>query len=345
MPRPLRYPWVNLPDKELLELRFSDLGLRLETSLLARRVKRLHAELAAKGLRFRPHVWLSSEWFSPDGVPGVAMPFYLAHPRLERLERRQMFEIEGGTQASCMRILRHETGHAIDSAYRLHRQKRWREAFGRWSTPYASEYVPKPYSKSFVMHLDLWYAQSHPAEDFAETFAVWLNPRSDWRKRYARWPALKKLEVVDEVMRGIATRVPPVRVRERTEQLSTLRTTLREHYAQKQVRYGAVAGELFDPLLRRLFPEPSAGDESTGPGKPAARFLRRHRAALRRAVSTWTGQFQYTVDQVLVEMIERAEELDLRVRRDEAEALADATVVLTVQTLEHLHAGAFRIVR
>ena len=95
MPRPSRYQWVNLPDKQLLELRLCDLGLRLESSLLARRVRRLHAELAAKGLRFRPHAWLSSEWFSPDGVPGVAMPFYLAHPRLERLERAQMFEVEG----------------------------------------------------------------------------------------------------------------------------------------------------------------------------------------------------------------------------------------------------------
>ena len=26
------------------------------------------------------------------------------------------------------------------------------------------------------MHLDPWYAQSHPDEDFAETFAVWLTP-------------------------------------------------------------------------------------------------------------------------------------------------------------------------
>jgi hypothetical protein len=192
------------------------------------------------------------------------------------------------------------------------------------------------------MHLDMWYAQSHPAEDFAETFAVWLRPRSDWRKRYARWPAIKKLEAVDAMMRDVAGRPQPVRCREQTERISTLRTTLRAHYAAKKERYAADPPELFDPVLRRLFPE---GDEAEERGTPAARFLRKHRADLRRAVSRWTGQFRYTIDQVLEDMIARAEELDLRLRRDEREALADATVVLTVQTMNHLHGGSFKLAR
>ena len=28
------------------------------------------------------------------------------------------------------------------------------------------------------------YAASHPEEDFAETFAVWLTPRSNWRQSF-----------------------------------------------------------------------------------------------------------------------------------------------------------------
>ena len=66
-----------------------------------------------------PHAWLSDEWFSPDNTPGIAIPFYLAHPRLMRLERRQILEVEGGTASECLRILRHETGHVVQHAYRL----------------------------------------------------------------------------------------------------------------------------------------------------------------------------------------------------------------------------------
>jgi hypothetical protein len=355
MARTPRYFWADYSDAELLQLRLCDLGLKLEGSVLAERVERLGEELERKRLRFRPHVWLSSEWFSPDGVPGVAAPFYLAHPRLVRLERAQMLHAEGGTETTCMRLLRHETGHAIDTAYRLHLRKRWRDAFGLWSTPYEREYSPKPYSKRYVMHLDLWYAQSHPAEDWAETFAVWLRPRSDWRKRYARWPALKKLEAVDALMSDVAEKAQPVRCREKTERLALLKTTLGEHYAAKKRRYGLDAPEAFDPLLRRLFPDSGDGPAATGgaeeadgaprAGTPAARFLRRHRAELRRAVSTWTGQLRYTIDQVLLDMIDRAEELDLRLLRDEREALADATVVLTVQTMNHLHDGSLKLAR
>ena len=173
---PRREPaWTRLDDEALLDLRFCDLRLSLTRSGLDVAVRRLYEELRQKGIRFRPHFWLSTEWFSPDGTPGIAIPFYLGHPRLKRLERQQMFEVEGGTAEWCMRILRHEAGHAIDTAYRLHRRRRWRELFGRYSLPYPAFYQPRPYSRRYVLHLDLWYAQSHPSEDFAETFAVWLK--------------------------------------------------------------------------------------------------------------------------------------------------------------------------
>ena len=135
-------------------------------------------ELAARELVFRPRFWLSDEWFSPAGVPGVGIPFYLAHPRLMRLERHQMFEVEGGTREGCLRLLRHELGHAVDHAYRLSRRKDWRDVFGSASLPYPDAYRPNPASKRFVQHLDGWYAQAHPDEDFAETFAVWMTPRA-----------------------------------------------------------------------------------------------------------------------------------------------------------------------
>jgi len=164
----------RLTDDELLELRLCDLPVRIEGTHLEERVGQLYAELEERGLRFRPHVWLSEEWFSPDGVPGFAIPFYLAHPRLLRLERRQMLEVEGGTAKECMGIMRHESAHALDNAFRFRSRRRWRELFGLFSQPYPQSYQPEPTSRAFVLHLGAWYAQAHPAEDFAETFAVWL---------------------------------------------------------------------------------------------------------------------------------------------------------------------------
>lgn len=113
-------------------MRLCDLGLKLERTPLADRTDKLYEELKRCGIRHKPHVWLSSEWFSPDGIPGIAIPFYLAHPRLRKLEHRQILEVEGGTEGECMRILRHEAGHAIDTAYRLHRRKRWRKHYRNW---------------------------------------------------------------------------------------------------------------------------------------------------------------------------------------------------------------------
>src|SRR5262245_44455995 len=204
--------WARLPDHKLLDVRLSDLDLhlRLERSPVMPRVKQLYRELERRHLRFRPHFWLSDEWYPPDGVPGVAIPFYLAHPRLAELEHNQMREVEGGTSEWCMRILRHETGHAIENAYRLRRRHRRQQLFGKTSLPYPQHYAPKPYSKRYVLHLEAYYAQSHPDEDFAETFAVWLTPSSRWRWRYAGWRVLRKLEYVGELMRGVDGRRHPV---------------------------------------------------------------------------------------------------------------------------------------
>jgi hypothetical protein len=333
--------WVHLSDDELLSLRFCDLDLEIAGTPLEERIARLYAELADRGLRFRPHSWLSSEWFSPDGVPGIAIPFYLAHPRLTRLEESQVYEVEGGTPRWCMQLIRHESAHALDSAYLLHRKKSWRETFGPYTQPYAEYYKPKPYSKSYVLHLDLWYAQSHPAEDWAETFAVWLDPNARWKKRYQGWPALRKLEYVDSLMREIEGVEPRVRSREKVEPLSRLKTTLRDHYAAKKKRYGLDYPSFYNRDLHRLFPRPAEGVR----GKSAAAFLRRERRELRRIVARWTGEYQYTIDQVLADMIERCVEHDLRHTQDDDATKRDAVVLLTVQTMNYLHGGHHRLAR
>ena len=342
MPPRRTHTWARLPDEKLLDLRLRDLDLRLEDAPeLTERVETVLGELEEKGLRFEPHFWLGSEWFSPVGVPGVALPFYLAHPRLRRLERSIMLEVEGGTKRSCLRILRHEIGHAIQTAYTLHRRAAWKRAFGDHRKEYPDSYRPRPYSRRYVLHIDNWYAQSHPDEDFAETFAVWLTPGSQWRKRYRGWPAMKKLEAVDSMMEDVAQKRPSVRSRRRVDPIDRETTTLRELYEEKRRRYAFGEPDVYDADLRKLF----RGDPQDTSLITAAQFLTRRRGELARLVGRWTGQHSYTVDQVLQIGVARCKELGLRVPEgaDEESLTRDTVALLTVQTLTFLQQGGRRV--
>ena len=154
-----RISWSRLSEEKLLQVRLKALHVKVEGTWLGRCVRQLHGELEERGIRFMPHVWISDEWFSPSDTPGIAIPFYLAHPRLMRLERKMMIDVEGGTEKECMRILRHEAGHVVQLAYQLNRRRRWQKLFGRASKRYPSHYRPDPASKNYVQHLRLWYAQ------------------------------------------------------------------------------------------------------------------------------------------------------------------------------------------
>jgi hypothetical protein len=329
----------ELGDDDLLDLQLRQLDIRIEGSDLEPRIAQLHDELAARGLSFRPHYWLSDEWFTPDGIPGIAIPFYLAHPRLVKLELAQMLEVEGGEPEWCLRILRHEAGHAIDNAFALRRKRQRRQIFGNPNEEYPEFYTPKPYSKSYVLHLDAWYAQSHPDEDFAETFAVWLTPQADWARRYHDWPAIKKLEYMDRLMRSVAGQAPLVTTNQTLDALPRLRQTLRQHYRRKRRHYGVDYPAFYDRDLRRIFsdaPEHAAGIA-------ASQFIARIRRQVRHAVSEWTGIYQYTIDQVIEDMIERSRELKLRLARPEDETRQQFTILLTVQTMNYLHSGGHRV--
>jgi hypothetical protein len=330
--------WTDLGDEQLLDARLADLPLAIEGTLAAR-IGQLKEELAARGLQIDLHCYLSDEWFTPDGATTIAVPFYLAHPRLERLEDAQMLEVEGGEHEWCMRILRHEAGHAIDNAFRLRLRRQRREIFGSPSIPYPEFYTPKPYSKSYVLHLDSWYAQSHPDEDFAETFAVWLTPNSEWRSRYAGWPAMKKIEYLDALMQSLRNRPPRVRNTEEVDPLRKLRKTLRQHYRTKRRHYGVDHPNFYDRDLRRIF---SDAPEFAG-NTTAVQFISRIRRPVRRVVSSWTGIYQYTIDRVLEDMIARCRELKLRVAGPEDQARHEFTVLLTVQAMNHLHSGGHRL--
>jgi hypothetical protein len=227
--------------RELLRRRICDLGLKIKGSPLELYVRQLERELAAKGVEYVPAFYLTDAWGCPDRVPAVGIPFYLASPALGRIEQERTGELEDSR--TVMQLLRHETGHAINYAFRLWEEPGWREIFGPFSKPYKEVFHPNPWSRRFVRHI--WscpngytYAQKHPDDDFAETFAVWLTPRSGWRRRYRDWPALQKLRYVDRLMRKLGASTPKCKGGKLIAPVSKLTMPLAEHYRRRIKDYG-----------------------------------------------------------------------------------------------------------
>ncbi len=332
--------WASWPDRKLLDLRFCDLDLSIRGSALETRIRQVQRELKEAGFQFKPFFWISTEWFTPDGVPGCAAPFFLIHPRLAELEQSQVREVEGGTAEWCMRILRHETGHAIDNAYQLRRRRRRQELFGSSHQPYPEFYEPRPYTRSVVRHLEPAYALSHPDEDFAETFAVWMTPHSDWRRRYASWPvALEKLEYMDTLMQEVRTRRPLNERRTTVEPLSELTGTLRQHYAERRKRLGVDDDTAYDRDLKRLFPK--RADNPTGVGS-ADHFIAEIESEALTKVTRWTGEYKYLVRQVLKEVRGRCRKLHLGFDPAAADTKESFVIFLTAQTMKFINKGRHR---
>ncbi len=334
------FPWAKLPHKELVKLCVMDLGLGIEGSDLERRVARLHRELGKAGIIFRPPCYLSDDWFAPEGVPAIGIPFWLAHTRLRRLEKKMMLDVEGGSEDEFMRIIRHECGHTINYAFLLHRKTRWRKLFGLMSAEYKDMYRVHPYSRKYVRNIADYYAQMHPDEDFAETFAVWLDPRREWRKKYEGWGALEKLEYVDKLMReevaGWQSRVT-ARPRDFIARADRMKLTLEAYYRKRRAEYAWEYSDFFDPDLERLFrTDMDASAESAG------RFLRRRKNDLLDDISRWSRESKFNIDRLLRDLIERCDELGLRVHRPETETVLEVTAYLTTLAVNYLHTGEFK---
>jgi Putative zinc-binding metallo-peptidase len=327
--------WAALTDEQLLERRISTLGLHLEGTALESLIRQLCDELSAKGLVFHPRCHIGDEWFVPIGIPSIFIPFFLVHERLRSLERTMMLEVEGETPEWFMKLMRHEAGHAYMYAYQLTRRKKWKECFGQTSqeeTP--NTYRPRPFSRSYVMHLEDWYAQSHPDEDFAETFAVWLTPGLDWRNDYAGWPALRKLEYIDELMRSLAG-APPVHTPEyRVADYDCLNVKLKTYYARKRKLNEETYPNFYDADLRQLF--------AASAGMKASAYLRRRRRRLLNAVSQWTNEKKFTVNELLTRLTYRCDELDLHVLNDDPQQDFRVTAFITTLVMNYLFTGKFK---
>ncbi len=293
----------QLTHSELLKLKLSQLKLSLRKSDLWQSIERVKLELTQKNIRLSPHFWISDEWFTPDGVTGVAVPFFLLHPRLIELERQQIGFLEGESKVELLNILRHELGHVVDNAFRLRHKRSRSQVFGKASISYPTGYSYRPYSRSFVRNLADGYAQGHPVEDFAETFATWLNPRSNWRRTYGDWPAIKKLQYVDTLMKEIAGVKPKLISKERYNPLSEQEITLERYYKKRRCREHLGEDHFWNDGFNKYF--------SSKSGPNASSFLRHHRKEFCREVAGRVGHPQYLVNQMLNQMIEKSTTLGL----------------------------------
>ncbi|MBN2133400.1 MAG: putative zinc-binding metallopeptidase [Sedimentisphaerales bacterium] len=318
--------WHAMPDEELLEVRVRDLKIQIADSPVDPCVERLYQELDAKGVGFHPPCYLADEWLTPDKIPIIGIPFCLAHPRLKQLEQKLMYEVEGGTEESCLKLLRHECGHALNYAYRFYRRTRWRQLFGRFSATYSNSYDYQPYSRRYVVHLKDNYAQSHPDEDFAETFAVWLTPESRWQEKYREWPVIRKLRYVDSVMKDVADKPPLVTSKGQPPYAAARMTsTLAAHYERKRRALGTEFQGFYDDSLRSLF----AARQEDDAGSKASRVLRSRRALLVRNVTRWTGHRKYDIHQLVNRLATRCDALGLCAKGADEENLIGLTALLT----------------
>lgn len=325
------------PEREaLLQARIKDLRLHLKGTALERHIHQLYAELETKGISFHPECYLSDQWGCPSGVPVIGLPFYLADPRLHSLEAELGGEAE--TEREILMYLRHEAGHAFNYAYRLYDTDEWRKIFGDYSKPYHDDYKPRPFSRKYVVHISGWYAQKHPDEDFAETFAVWLTPGLDWAKRYAGWGAMKKLQYVDEIIKRVGRTPPLVQLAERDLDVEDMEETVLDHYRQRQLeeRVELSLREHLDQDLLGLFEPPDAAPAS------AETLVRAERQSLIQSVSQYSGVGSPVVRALVDHLLERAAALRLTIHLDKTrEYLTKLTSLVTALAMNYLYTDRF----
>jgi hypothetical protein len=326
------------PDvRDLLGKRISQLGLRLEGSPVERFVHQLHRELERKGLkRFKPVCYLTDEWGCPDGQPVIGIPFYLADPKLARLER-EMNDLED--EREIMMYLRHEAGHAINYAYRFYATPEWRKMFGPFNRRYREYYRPVPFSRKFVRHIAGWYAQKHPDEDFAETFAVWLTPGSNWRRKYKGWQAMHKLRYVDRIARQVRDQDPVVTTGDFDFTVEDMKVTVEDFYRRLMRENGAAVNVALEADLADLFF--TKGRRRKGI-RPAWELVDEHRTMLTDKITYWTGVKRPVVRALVERIVRSCRELNLYAETGrEAAHLVELTAYGTTLAMNYLTRGRF----
>ena len=322
-----------------------DLDLTIEGTRLEPLLAEFQEELRRVGLtRVRPRFYLSTEWGVPFETVAIAIPFYLARPELTALHVERTGHLEGFDRTDILRYLRHEMGHVVNYAYRLYDDEEWVKQFGSITQPYSEDYRPEPFSRRYVRHLPGWYAQKHPDEDWAETFAVWMTPGLDWRAEYGGWPvAAAKLAYCERTMLRLTEREPDVTDTEFDEPVAEIEYSLDQYYRDEPALLGDVPPGL-DGALRTIFEDLVDGDgKATEAGLlPAATLIRRLEPELLANVFRWTGHFPERTRALLRYLADRAGHLQQGYpAARETTAIVAVTTLVTGLAMNHVQRGSY----
>jgi hypothetical protein len=340
-------------ESNLRNTQIRDLGLRIEDTPLEPIVARFQQELDAIGFtKLKPQFYLSTEWGVPFQTVSIGIPFYLARPELVAIQAEQAVLVEGAGEEDIMRYLRHEMGHVVNYAYRLYDREDWIRTFGSITQPYVEEYRPSPFSRRYVRHLPGWYAQKHPDEDWAETFAVWMTPpKADatngqtWREIYANWPtALAKLNYCDRVIAEVKDREPLVRTQERDEDVADLTYSVHDYYQRLRVGEdeppAGVEGAL--TAIFEQFGSPEEDSNNDVQRKPAGTLIRRIERDLALNVFRWTGHFPEHTRPMLRHLAKLADDMQQVYPADrENEVTVAITTLVTALAMNYVHRGTY----
>lgn len=329
-----------ISEQDLMKVRICDLPIRIEGTWLEECVQQLYSELQNKGLVFMPTCYLADEWLTPENQTCIGIPFYLAHPILTKIEKKNMLEAEGETKLACMKLLRHEAGHALTYAYKLNNKRKWREIFGSSSQEYGDTYRFYPYSKNYVRHLDGFYAQYHPDEDFVETFAVWLTPGFDWEKFYSGWNAIHKLRYVDHLMKGLRGKAPIVTANKKYWYFKKLKIVLERFYDRKMRLLAEELPHFHDGNLKKIFQE--ATDDQEKNIVLATDILRKYRKNILDDVAIWTGEKKYVINDLYKKIYNRCQAIKLFLRDPETIAVMKISVYITTLIMNYFYTGWYR---
>ncbi len=316
-----------------------NLGLTIAGTWLEDIIADFEKELDQAGIhRLRPRFYLTTEWGVPFDTIVIGIPWYLARPELTALHEQYTGYVEGVSREDILRYLRHEMGHVVNYSYRLYEQEDWIKHFGAITQPYEEDYRPEPFSRRYVRHLPGWYAQKHPDEDWAETFAVWMTPGADWRVEYADWPTARaKLDYCDRTMAALADRDPLVNATELDEDVGELTDSIEQWYRHSTFEGGGAPPGL-DGALRTIF----EGHTGQGPAQPAGKLIRRLERDLLANVYRWTGHFPERTRVLLRHLAERADQLRQTYAADrEAAVVVALTTLVTALAMNFVHLGSY----
>lgn len=318
----------KLTRRELLKTPVCDLNLRLPSPYRGA-IKVLYSLLQNKGLRWKPHYWLSDEWYSPDGIGGFAIPFTLAHPKLRALEKYYLGYCEGESKREFFKLCAHETGHAIDNAFRLRLKKRRQRVFGLSSKTYPKFYVPRVDFDNYVTHLKGFYAQAHPEEDWAETFAVWLS-YPNWRKRY-RGKAYEKLACVESIISRLEK--PVIQSKSITLPYQQDTRTIEEYFETKREQLNE-KDNYFNQKVNHQF-----GDDRSQPS--AYFFMKRYKANILANVSELHPENPWLIEKCYEDLAKECKRRKYRLKYNSYDGAIEKIIRENFQ--EYIRQGRARI--